>query len=323
MIRRASAAVGVLAAALCQAAVLPAALGGTVAATWLAWAVLFGGLGAAVALVARGDALAWWAAGGLALAMLDLSVVALIAGLPGQSRRGWDVPAVVALAGEVLVLLLWLATARPRWLLRAGALAGAALVAVVLLPLGGGQAAAPTEQALPSLAAHVGHDHAAAAAAPTPPPATADGAPLEDQLAAARAAAARYRTLADAEADGWTLADDYIAGIGSHYMRYDRIDSVFDPAQPEMLLFAGDQPDSPIVGVTYYVVHTPPAGFTGDQDVWHQHQNICMGPDGPRFAGDGATGCKARWDWSWMLHAWVVPGWENPDGVFATENPLV
>jgi len=23
----------------------------------------------------------------------------------------------------------------------------------------------------------------------------------------------------------------------------------------------------------------------------------------------------------WMVHAWVVPGWESPDGVFSHENP--
>jgi hypothetical protein len=106
-------------------------------------------------------------------------------------------------------------------------------------------------------------------------------------------------------------------------MHYDRIDSIFDPAKPEMLLFSGDEPGAHLVGVTYYVVHRPPTGFTGDQDLWHQHQNVCIAADGPRFAGDGAIGCKARWDWSWMLHAWVVPGYENPDGVFAAENPLV
>jgi hypothetical protein len=106
-------------------------------------------------------------------------------------------------------------------------------------------------------------------------------------------------------------------------MRYDEIDSVFDPAVPEMLLYGGDGPDSPVVGVTYYVVDHQPAGFAGDADVWHQHQNVCIGPDGPLFAGDGVGHCRAPWKWSWMLHVWVVPGHEDPDGVFAMENPLV
>jgi hypothetical protein len=24
---------------------------------------------------------------------------------------------------------------------------------------------------------------------------------------------------------------------------------------------------------------------------------------------------------TWMVHAWVVPGWESPQGVFSHENP--
>jgi hypothetical protein len=319
MVRRAVAAGALLVAALCQAAVLPDALGGSGPATLLAWGVLFGGLGAAVGLVVLGDGLGWAGAALLALLMLVASLDAQLAGLPTQAQRAWDLPAVVALAGEALVLLLW-AGAGAGVLVRATAVGVAGLVAVALLPLGTGQAQTPATPA--ALFAHLGHVHPGSAAAPTPT--TPDvGAPLEQQLAEARAAAAQYPALADALADGWTLADDYSSEVGSHYMRYDRIDSVFDPAQPEMLLFSGDEPDSHVVGVTYYVVHRPPTGFTGDQDVWHQHQNVCIAADGPRFAGDGATGCKARWDWSWMLHAWVVPGYENPDGVFAMENPRV
>jgi hypothetical protein len=320
MVRRGIAAGALLVAALCQAAVLPDALGGSEPATLLAWGVLFGGLGAAVGVVVLGNGLAWAGVGLLALLMLDASLVAQLAGLPGQPQRAWDTTAVLALAGEALVLLLWLSTRAGGLLVRATAAVAAGLVAVALLPLGTGPAQTPAVPA--ALSTHLGHVHPGTTAAPTPT--TPDvGAPLEQQLAAARAAAAQYPTLADALADGWTLADDYSSHVGSHYMHYDRIDSVFDPAQPEMLLFSGDEPDSRVVGVTYYVVHKPPTGFTGDQDVWHQHQNVCIAADGPRFAGDGASGCRARWDWSWMLHAWVVPGYENPDGVFAMENPLV
>jgi hypothetical protein len=320
MVRRGLAAGALLVVALCQSTLLPDALGGSQLATLLAWGVLFGGLGAAVALVILGNGPAWSGAGLLALLMLDASLIAQLVGLPGKAQRPWDTPAVVALAAETVVLLLWLSVGIGGLLLRATAVAAAGLVAVALMPLGTGPAPTSTPAALST---HLGHAHAGTSAAAPTPTAPDVGAPLEQQLAAARAAAAQYPTLADALAAGWTQADDYIAGIGSHYMSYGRIDSIFDPAKPEMLLFSGDQPDSHIVGVTYYVVHQPPTGFTGDQDVWHQHQNICIAADGPRFAGDGASGCKARWDWSWMLHAWVVPGYENPDGVFATENPLV
>jgi hypothetical protein len=50
---------------------------------------------------------------------------------------------------------------------------------------------------------------------------------------------------------------------------------------------------------------------------------VCIGRDGPLFSRDGAGHCRAPWKWSWMLRVWVVPGYEDPDGVFAMENPLV
>ena len=329
MAQRGLASFGLLVAALCHSVVLPAALGGSAPANWAAWAVLFGGFGVATMLAARGDPWSWRLAGVLGAVFLVVSLVVQLSGLPGQHSRSWDVLATVALVAEGLVLLLWLLAARGagRPVLPVSALGAAVAVVAALLPLGNGAATEPprTIAALSGdgggTSAHAGHDHVVAA--PTATVLASDSGTLEEQLAAARGVVDRWPTLADARADGWTLADDYIPGVGSHWMHYDRIDSVFDPAEPEMLLFAGDEPDAPVVGLTYYVVHSPPAGFAGDQDVWHQHKNVCMGPDGPRFAGDGASGCKARWDWSWMLHAWVAPGWENPDGVFANENPLV
>src|SRR5437016_110726 len=72
---------------------------------------------------------------------------------------------------------------------------------------------------------------------------------LQSQLAEARAAALRYPTVTDALRGGYTLADPYYQGIGAHYMRYAEIDDVFDPARPEMLLYAGEEPTSPVVGI--------------------------------------------------------------------------
>src|SRR3954447_7888355 len=169
MIRRGLASGGLLVAVLGPSPVLSEALGGSALATLLAWAVLFGGLGAAVALAVRGDGLAWAAAGLLALLLLDASLVAQLAGLPGQSQRSWDTPAVAALAGEVLVLLLWLAArSGPRTLLlRVTAIGAAGLVAVALLPLGSG---VPETRATPAaLTTHLGHIHpGSTVAAPTP-----------------------------------------------------------------------------------------------------------------------------------------------------------
>ena len=192
--------------------------------------MLFGGLGAAVGPVVLG---------------LDASLDTQLAGLPGQPQRAWDTTAVVAMAGEALVLLLWLSTRGGGLLVRATAAAAAGLVAVALLPLGAGPAQIPAVPA--ALSTHLGLVHPGTTAAPTPT--TPDvGAPLEQQLAEARAAAAQYPTLADALGDGWTQADDFSSHVDSHCMHYDRIDPVFDPVQPEMQLFSGDEPDSRVVG---------------------------------------------------------------------------
>jgi hypothetical protein len=37
---------------------------------------------------------------------------------------------------------------------------------------------------------------------------------------------------------------------------------------------------------------------------------------------DGVKGTFMRRT-TWMVHAWVVPGWENPDGVFAHNHTML
>ncbi len=91
---------------------------------------------------------------------------------------------------------------------------------------------------LPGNAGHAGHHHADSEAIPSgavPPN-------LAAQIAAASTVASRWPTAADALADGWTLAEDYAAHVGAHYMQFDEIDGLFDVTHPEMLLFEGDVP---------------------------------------------------------------------------------
>ena len=148
---------------------------------------------------------------------------------------------------------------------------------------------------------------------------------LTNQLAMAGTVAAQWPTAGAALADGWTLAKDYAPHVGAHYMRYDEIDDVFDAGRPEMLLFGGDRADSPIVGLAYYVVDREPQGFVGSADMWHQHPNVCIGPDGPLWGADGVGICATsnEWpvgNWAWMLHAWVIPEYQSPQGVFSSMN---
>jgi hypothetical protein len=294
-----------------------------------AWEATYGSL-AAVALLGCAGALAvrrnrptQGAGAVLCLGLVVGDALTWTSGLPGLASRPLGAVASLGLVAELLVVLGWVASA-PRLLgrsLRALAVVAAGLVALLLTPLGSGDPAAVTVAGSVS-----GHEHTPADPATAPgaaaPGASAPGT-LDEQLAAASAAAAQWPTLGAARAQGWTPAETYVPGTGSHWMHYADIDSVFDPAAPEMLLFAGDSADAPLVGLTYYVVFTAPGGFTGEADVWHQHQDVCIGPEGPLFAGDGFRRCKSPDDWSWMLHAWVVPGWENPAGVFAMENGAV
>lgn len=145
---------------------------------------------------------------------------------------------------------------------------------------------------------------------------------LADQLVEARQVAARYPTLKDALADGFTQAAPYAAGIGSHYMRYDRIYLPFDVAKPSMVLFDGDLPTSKIVGLAYYVYSStgPPAGFAGPFDHWHQHQWTCVDRSGAHFNGnDDSAGCRGRGRNAWMLHLWVVGDKQSYQTAFSDE----
>lgn len=159
---------------------------------------------------------------------------------------------------------------------------------MALTPLGEGRTGTPVPAA-------TGHQHAPGQPGTvSPDPGAEARGTLAEQLAAAREAAARWPTLGVAQAQGRTRGDTFVAGTGAHWINYEDIDAGFDPA-----------------------------GFTGDADVWHQHKDVCIGPEGPLFAGDGPGRCESPADRSWMLHARVVPGWENPAGVFAMENTAV
>jgi hypothetical protein len=149
------------------------------------------------------------------------------------------------------------------------------------------------------------------------------------QLVTAREVALSYPTVADAEAAGYRKVTAYVPLIGAHYMRFANLVDGFDPAAPEMLLYDGTDPDSRIVGVSYYVVGgKEPAGFAGPNDHWHQHIGLCL--KGTLVVGGERVseaecarrgGRKANNLDAWMVHAWVIPGWESPQGVFSPEHP--
>ena len=72
-----------------------------------------------------------------------------------------------------------------------------------------------------------------------------------------------------------------------------------------------------------------PEGFAGPNDHWHRHSGVCMkGAEviSPVDSSVTEDQCKAAGGFymaitTWMVHAWVVPGWDSPAGVFSHENP--
>jgi hypothetical protein len=146
------------------------------------------------------------------------------------------------------------------------------------------------------------------------------------QLHAARVAATRLMRLAHLESAGYYLGSYFVPGVGVHYIDWRRLDAPFDPAHPAMLLVDGTPGHRlRLAGFSYWLRSpTPPTGFDGDSDVWHQHRGMCfvdgmLERDGVASAGD----CDGTWvngQDLWMLHVWIVPGYPNDAGVFAEQN---
>ena len=122
------------------------------------------------------------------------------------------------------------------------------------------------------------------------------------ELARARRATAKYQDVENAVAAGYVDVNLYTPGEGFHFVKESLIDTTFDPAKPEVLLYANPGDDGlRLVAVEYLSPDSSPApeGFTGDADEWELE---------PPFP-------------VWMVNAWI---WlHNPDGVFSFANPRV
>jgi hypothetical protein len=198
--------------------------------------------------------------------------------------------------------------------------------------------AAPDAAAPPATAhSHANADQAAEAQADQPLDA-ATRATLAAQLTMARDAALRYPTAGDAAGAGFVLAGGFAPGSGAHYVHFASAGGAsFDPADPDTLVYAGTDPSSPLVGAMYTSLggDAPPEGFAGPNDHWHRHFNVCVRFGGGKievpFPADRdvtSEQCSAvsgtfMPTTVWMVHAWVVPAWESPLGVFSHDNPNV
>ena len=123
---------------------------------------------------------------------------------------------------------------------------------------------------------------------------------LQQQQEQARAAAARYPTVTDALAAGYVKSTPYVTCIGAHYTNVAFV-ARFDSAAPSELLFDGTDPDSGIVGLSYLVLNPggPPEGFSGANDVWHQHNangGLCLRAESSLEAKEPATRTVPPWE---------------------------
>lgn len=177
----------------------------------------------------------------------------------------------------------------------------------------------------------------AAESQPDQPLDAATRAQLKQELLLARELANRYPTVAAAEAAGYKRAGGFAPGSGAHYIGGPMtMPGPFRADQAQSLIYAGTNPTSELTGLMYYGIgETAPEGFAGPNDHWHRHSNVCMaiGPAGMEFPFPAdqditakqcaAAGGNLMEVTGWMVHAWVVPSWESPLGVFSHDNPNV
>jgi hypothetical protein len=164
---------------------------------------------------------------------------------------------------------------------------------------------------------------------------------LGDQLVAAREAALEIGTVAEAERQGFVRNFQRVDGRGWDYMNWSRFNDDFDITKPSLLLFADDEPDSPVIAVAYNITRSieegPPPDLPLETIGWHYHGGLCeMGdqkvgsieydalgyPYAEQIERCHELGATFRRDLShWMVDLWVVPGWENPWGIISSKHP--
>lgn len=163
--------------------------------------------------------------------------------------------------------------------------------------------------------------------------------------------AKQYPTQGDAFDAGFSTMVPYATGMGTHVVKlgdFDPLDSsfdptdpvfegtamddAFDPTRPEFLQYDGNGRDAELVGMSWYVrsADGPPEGFAGTNDAWHVHPRLCYSIS-MQFRGQDLTdeACRARDGYNlhlddyYMVHAWIVPGWDHRPDVFVNHHPCL
>jgi len=160
------------------------------------------------------------------------------------------------------------------------------------------------------------HDHHAAQAAAASRGAAASRAvPVRahgDLLKAVRQQTARFNSTNLAERsgyqiDGHCVAHPELGAMGHHAVNGGLIDPVFDPMQPEALLYVPNEGGTlKLVGVEYIVLDVGQA--------WPEF-------DGTPFDLGGVPPLMAAGVPHWSLHVWAHA--DNPSGTFSPYNPAL
>lgn len=186
-----------------------------------------------------------------------------------------------------------------------------------------------------------------------PPELNMDRATLEElvgQLDQTRAFVDSFESIDDACARGFRSYTVQNANMGIHMVSTSAVMDGFDPAEPEVILFASEAGDGlsmaeqggcgpdgwtgdgdyQAVGAVFLLglSEEHPEGFAGDIDNWHVHYNTCVGVGGegaPVPIEDCEAGGGQYYDVvpQWMMHAYTAEGFDNQVGVFSMWNPTV
>jgi hypothetical protein len=151
---------------------------------------------------------------------------------------------------------------------------------------------------------------------------------LQEQVAVARTAAAKYEDISAALRDGYAQITQDLPLIGAHFIHREySSDGLFDPARPEMLVYGYQDGSWRLYGFSYITrlkatgEEDPPEGFAGPLDVWHTHLNWCFTLSGARVTDAERCGKLGGYfveRQGYMLHLWTR---DNPNGLFSHSHP--
>jgi len=157
--------------------------------------------------------------------------------------------------------------------------------------------------------------------------------PLEDQQArTATLAIEKYQNVNAALAAGYVQVTQFVPQQGRHLVKPSLLDTTFDPAVPEGLLYEPDSktPGGWRLGGALYDMPTSlnplvPDGFAGTDDAWHYHDFLCFYPGG-LVTLDNQVTCTAQGGSyqtkvGWLLHLWVYVVSPMGPGRYVEDNP--